>query len=99
MRYLVRRIVPLVATAVVLVSAGSAVAATQSASSAEATSTGCVSFCFDILNDLQMVDNLNAAEVVAICPGLSVLQLSMLSIGQVTNCWGGPPGWKVKRIA
>jgi hypothetical protein len=106
MHSFVKRVVPLFTTAVVIAStgnaiapAGDAMAVTPGDASSMTTSMGCVSYCFDILNELQVVENYTVAEVVAVCPGVPPLQLFLLKVGQVTKCTGGPPGWGIRRIS
>jgi hypothetical protein len=83
-------IAALVATAVVAIPAGSAMAGTDSAAgTSSATDLGCVALCeFSILdnNNVEVIKNIDIDQAFNICPNISLVQLTALAIGQVAEC-------------
>lgn len=103
MRHFPKVLVTLIASAALLVPAALAGADSQAASKSVATSVDCIALLcnFSILNDndVEVLNNLNVAAVINVCPSIQVVELNLLAVGDVIWCSGSTnPGYKkIKR--
>lgn len=104
MRHCPKVLVTLIASAALLVPAALAGADSQTASKstpAPSSSLSCWGVCFDILNDndIKVLNNLDIAAVLNICPSVELVELNALwANGGVISCSGStnPQHKKIK---